>query len=196
MRPTFYQTKSFYIATVVAATVTIWGLWWMRVRRVRRQYALVLAERVRISRTIHDSLLQGLVAIALQFDDLSHSLEVSSPAVRDHIIRIRKNVERYIKDARHSIWELRSPTLDTRDLAGAIRDAGERAVEGRTIRFDLNVNGVPRLFPRETEEQLLHIGQEAIQNAVRHGQPTQVIARTPLRDKTSDVAGLRRWFRF
>ena len=176
VRPTFYQTKSFYIATVVAATVTIWGLWWMRVRRVRRQYALVLAERVRMSRTIHDSLLQGLVAIALQFDDLSHSLEVSSPAVRDHIIRIRKNVERYIKDARHSIWELRSPTLDTRDLAGAIRDAGERAVEGRTIRFDLNVNGVPRLFPRETEEQLLHIGQEAIQNAVRHGQPTQVIA--------------------
>ena len=176
VRPTFYQTKSFYIATVVAATVTIWGLWWMRVRRVRRQYALVLAERVRMSRTIHDSLLQGLVAIALQFDDLSHSLEISSPAVRDHIIRIRKNVERYIKDARHSIWELRSPTLDTRDLAGAIRDAGERAVEGRTIRFDLNVNGVPRLFPRETEEQLLHIGQEAIQNAVRHGQPTQVIA--------------------
>jgi signal transduction histidine kinase len=137
--PTFYQTKAFYVAIVLASTLTIWGLWWMRVRRVRRQFALVLAERVRMSRTIHDSLLQGLVAIALQFDDLSHSLEVSSPGVREHIIRIRKNVERYIKDARHSIWELRSPTLDTRDLAGAIRDAGERAVEGRTIRFDLNV---------------------------------------------------------
>jgi ligand-binding sensor domain-containing protein/signal transduction histidine kinase len=176
VRPTFYQTKSFYVAIALATTLTIWGLWWMRVRRVRQQFALVLAERVRMSRTIHDSLLQGLVAIALQFDDLSHSLEVSSPAVREHIIRIRKNVERYIKDARHSIWELRSPTLDTRDLAGAIRDAGERAVEGRTIRFDFTVNGVPRLFPRETEEQLLHIGQEAIQNAVRHAQPSRVTA--------------------
>ena len=166
LRPTCYQTKSFYIATVVAATVTIRGLWWMRVRRVRRQYALVLAERVRMSRTIHDSLLQGLVAIALQFDDLSHSLEVSSPAVRDHIVRIRKNVERYIKDARHSIWELRSPTLDTR-ISPVRFGTPASAPWNDDIRFDLNVNGVPRPFPRETEEQLLHIGQEAIQNAVR-----------------------------
>lgn len=173
LEPTFYQTRAFYLATAATASLALWSVWWMRVRRVRRQFALVLAERVRMSRTIHDSLLQGLVAIALQFDDLSHTLE-PSPSVKEHIVKIRKNVERYIRDARHSIWELRSPSLDTRDLASALRDAGERAVDGKPIRFDFAVQGVPRLFPREVEEQLLHIGQEAVQNAIRHGQPGRV----------------------
>jgi ligand-binding sensor domain-containing protein/signal transduction histidine kinase len=174
VQPTFYQTGAFYIASAATASLLFWGLWWLRVRRVRRQFALVLAERVRMSRTIHDSLLQGLVAIALQFDDLSCSVDLSSPSVKDQVVRIRKNVERYIRDARYSIWELRSPTLDTRDLAAALRDAGERGVDGKRIAFHFTVEGVPRLFPREVEEQLLHIGQEAVQNAVRHGQPTRL----------------------
>ena len=55
-----------------------------------------------------------------------------------------------------------------------MRDAGEQAVAGRAIQFGLQTIGTPRLCPPKAEEQLLRIGQEAVLNAVRHGQPTHL----------------------
>jgi signal transduction histidine kinase len=51
---------------------------------------------------------------------------------------------------------------------------GERVVVDKPIRFEFAIHGVPRLFEREAEEQLLHIGQEALHNAVRHANPNRV----------------------
>ena len=44
---------------------------------------------------------------------------------------MRKQVEEYIREARQSIWDLRSPKLEAQDLVTALREAGERAVDGR-----------------------------------------------------------------
>lgn len=189
--PMFYETRRFIAVSATALGLMLWSAWWLRVRNVRRQFALVLAERVRMSRTIHDSLLQGLVALALQIDDLSRTVESSSPSIKDRVVRIRRHVEEYIREARHSIWELRSPRLDAQDLVAALREVGERAVADKPIRFDFAVHGVPRLFAREAEEQLLHIGQEALHNAIRHGSPSRLALElhyeeTQLRVRISD----------
>jgi NarL family two-component system sensor histidine kinase YdfH len=91
------------------------------VQRVRRQFALVLAERIRMSRAIHDTLLQGLAGLALQVDDLSHTFDGTEPALaRSRVLKIRKQVEEYIREARQSIWDLRSPRLASSDLPRAL----------------------------------------------------------------------------
>ena len=51
---------------------------------------------------------------------------------------------------------------------------GERAIGDRPVVLDLVVNGAPQRCPPRVKEQLLLIGQEAVNNAVRHGQPTRV----------------------
>ncbi len=174
IEPRFHQRAWFYAACGLAVLLLLSASWWFRVRQVRRQFALVLAERARMSRTIHDSLLQGMVVIALQVDDLSHDLTASTVPVRERVVRIRRNIEAYIREARHSIWDLRSPVLETCTFADALRQAGERAVEGSDIQLDVVVSGAPRPCPRETEEQLLHIGQQALHNAVRHARPSRI----------------------
>ena len=83
-------------------------------------------------------------------------------------MRIRREVEAYIREARQSIWDLRSPVLETQDLSAALRDFGKRAAAGTAIRFATTVAGSPRQCPAKVENQLLRIGQEAITNAVRH----------------------------
>jgi signal transduction histidine kinase len=171
--PTFYQTRTFYAAIVVAIALLIWAAWAYRVAQVRRQFAMVLAERIRMSRTIHDTLLQGMVGIALQFNDLSKTIE-ATPGAREQLGRIRRQVEEYIREARSSIWDLRSPRLEQKTLVDALRDAGDRVTAGTPVRFELAVTGTPRECSPKTAEQLLLIGQEAVSNAVRHAHASHV----------------------
>jgi signal transduction histidine kinase/ligand-binding sensor domain-containing protein len=171
--PTFYQTRTFYAACVIALGLLIWGAWAYRETQVRRQFAMVLAERIRMSRTIHDTLLQGMVGIALQFNDLSKTLE-AEPGAREQLARIRRQVEDYIREARSSIWDLRSPRLEQKSLADALQEAGDRMTAGTPARFELAVTGTPRECSPRTAEQLLLIGQEAVSNAVRHANATHV----------------------
>jgi signal transduction histidine kinase len=171
----FYQTRWFAALMTLMVGLTIAAVWRLRVRSVRRQFALVLAERIRMSRAIHDTLLQGLAGMALQMDDLSHTLDAADAATaRGRVVKIRRQVEEYIREARQSIWDLRSPRLAQSDLPKALRQAGERAIGERPVTLDFTITGTPHRCAPVVEEQLLHIGQEAVSNAVQHGRATRV----------------------
>jgi signal transduction histidine kinase/ligand-binding sensor domain-containing protein len=176
IQPMFYQTRWFYALSFALAFSAVYGAWWLNARRVRKQFALVLAERIRMSRAIHDTLLQGLAGLALQLDDLSHGMSVAAPSsgVRDKVLRMRRRVEDYIREARQSIWDLRSPTLEGRPFPEALREAGRRVIADRPVALDLNVVGTPRACSPAVQEQLLLICQEALSNAVQHGHPSRV----------------------
>ena len=168
IEPMFYQTRWFSAAVVALVALAGWGAWRLRLRQVRREFSMLLHERTRLSREIHDTLLQSLVGVALQFDALAGDLPASAGRTRDQLVRMRRQVEEHIREARHSIWNLRSPTLRRRDLGGALRAFAEQATASTAMAVDVDVTGTPpRRVPR-VEEQLLRIGQEAITNAVRH----------------------------
>jgi signal transduction histidine kinase len=177
LAPRFYQTWWFYLVASLAAVAITWASWQVRVRQLRRQFALVLGERVRLSRELHDTLLQSLVGVALEFDAVSKSLEGSPAAARDRVIKIREQVEEYIREARRSIWSLRSPALDTGDLIDALEDSAARAVAGRPMAFTFDQTGERRRLPSNVEHQLLRIGQEALLNAARHSGATAITMR-------------------
>jgi signal transduction histidine kinase/streptogramin lyase len=172
--PAFYETRWFYAACVVTALLLLAMLWRMNARRVRHQFALVLAERIRMSRAIHDTLLQGLAGLALQLDDLAHGPEVEHAATGERLRRIRRRVEEYIREARQSIWDLRSPVLEQRAFPDALREVGTRAIADREVALDVRIKGSPQACSPLIEQQVLLICQEALTNAVRHGAPQRV----------------------
>ena len=172
--PMFYQTTWFYALSVLVVAAAVAGAWRLRVSQVRRQFALVLGERIRMSREIHDTLLQGLAGLALEIDDLSHNLDGARPGASERVLAMRRRVEAYLREARLSIWDMRTPHVAASDFPQALREVGQRAIGERPVRLDLVVNGAPQRCPPRVKEQLLLIGQEAVNNAVRHGQPTRV----------------------
>jgi signal transduction histidine kinase/ligand-binding sensor domain-containing protein len=174
IRPRFVQTGWFYASTAAILALGLWGVWQFRVRLVRREYAMVLAERTRMSREIHDTLLQSLVGLALQLDVLGHSLEALSADARQSVTRMRRQVEAYIRDARQSIWNLRSQPLEAEDLVGALRGLGKRNTAGTAVRFTLTTTGEPRRVSGRTENELLRIAQEAVTNTMRHAKATRI----------------------
>ncbi|MFN7914156.1 MAG: two-component regulator propeller domain-containing protein [Vicinamibacterales bacterium] len=174
LHPRFYQTWWFYVLLAATLGALTWVTWQLRVRQLRRQFALVLGERVRLSRELHDTLLQSLVGVALEFDAVSKSLETSPAAARERVIRIREQVEEYIREARRSIWSRRSPALDTGDLIDALKDGADRARAGHDVGFTFEQTGTRRRLSSNVEHQLLRIGQEAMLNAARHAQASSI----------------------
>ena len=173
IRPRFYQTYWFATLSLLAAGVGTWTIWRLHVRRIRRQFAVLIGERVRLSRDLHDTLLQSLVGVALQFDGVASGLDAGSP-VRAQLVRIRKQVEEYIREARASIWHLRMPRLESGDLASALRESAERAATGTPVQLDFSFHAPAGRSPEDTDEQLLRICHEAVLNAVRHADASRV----------------------
>ena len=172
--PTFFQTKWFYAACVALFSLVVVAAWQVRVRQVRRGFTLVLAERARVARELHDTLLQSLAGISLQFHDLASEINTSPQTAKMRLERLRRDVETNMREARQTISDLRSPTLRTRDLAEALREHGDGITAGTSVRFELTVEGKSRVLLRHVEEALLRIGQEAVINAVRHARATRV----------------------
>jgi signal transduction histidine kinase len=166
--PRFHQTAWFSIVCGGAVIGCVWLAWRRHLIRMKRHLSLVFDERTRMAREIHDTLLQSLVGVALQFDVIGRKLESSPALAKDQLWRVRDEVEEYIREARQSIWDLRSPTLQTWDLASALRRACQSAAAANGARCEFGVSGEPRRYPVRVEEQLLRIAQEALTNAARH----------------------------
>jgi signal transduction histidine kinase len=170
--PPFYRAIWFPFAIAGLVAAASWASWHLRMVQVRRRFAITLRERARVSREVHDTLLQSLVGVALQCQTLAHSTDGQ---VRERLMTLRSRIDDHIGEARELIWNLRSPTLERHDLVTALHRAATAATEGTSVRVDFQTRGRrSRAAEPAVERELLRIGQEAIANAVRHGAPSLI----------------------
>ena len=174
LAPAFYQTRWFAVAMVALALGGAALAWRARVHQVQGRFSAILVERTRMAREIHDTLLQSLLGVMFRLDEVSNVIDVSRESAKDQLVRLRRQVEFYVREARYSIRDLRSPILQSRGLATAMREVGESLTGERSVAFQLEVAGTPRADLQRIDEHLLRIGQEAMTNAVRHGQAATV----------------------
>ena len=144
--------------------------------RLRRQaeQAAVLEERGRLARELHDSVTQLLYSINL-FAKAGRDAydQGSSEQGSQHLIRLGDIASQAIKEMRLLLYELRPRELEQAGLIGAIQHRLD-AVEGRAdVKTQLLVNVVVELS-KEVEQELYHIVQEALNNALKHSQATLV----------------------
>lgn len=174
IQPMFYQTSGFILACAMAAALAVGGAWRLHLRRVRKEFSLLLGERVRVSREIHDTLLQSLFGVALQCDAMARDIRAAAPHLAGQFGHMRDDVEEDIREARQSIWNLRSPRLESRGLVEALREVGRRATASTPDTFVFETIGSARPLRHDVEEQLLRIGGEAVSNAVRHARASAI----------------------
>ena len=87
-----------------------------------------------------------------------------------HLDRARRQVRHGIAEARRYVWDLRSPTLENNDLPTALSETARRLTNETDIQAQVEVNGTFRPLAPLVEDNLLRIGQEAVNNAVKHAQ--------------------------
>lgn len=127
-------------------------------------------ERNRLAREIHDTLAQGLAAVALQLESADAMLEGGvtpaqlRPAVQQALSLVRENLE----EARRSVLDLRAATLEGRSLPQALRVLARdtTANGGPTIHFTVVGASVP--LSQRVEVGLYRIIREALANVLQH----------------------------
>jgi len=174
--PEFYQTVWFLPLCALAAALVVWGAFRLRVRRLVSRIQLVAQERARMTRELHDSLLQGFSGVVFQLEAASRLFE-SDPEVSkrrlDHAI---DQADQSLREARGAIMSMHLPELENTTLPEALSAAGARATEGTSIAFHLTVKGRVRQLPYEVQATLYLVAREATANAVNHSGARKIAA--------------------
>jgi two-component system NarL family sensor kinase len=133
-------------------------------------------ERNRLAREIHDTLAQGLAAITLQLEAAQLLMEQEG-TTQEARLRVQNSLElaqENLEAARHSVIELRSAPMGGKTLAEALTDLVEQQGDSSGPEINLVVKGASRPLPLQVEEGLLRIAQEALNNAVRHAEASNI----------------------
>lgn len=171
--PPIYRRWWFYLVCVALLGGLAYLVYWLRLRRVRAEFAAVLGERNRIAREIHDTLAQDLVGVSLQVEVAAQMVRRGNLAgTAEQLERTRRLVQEGIADARESIWELRATTAEG-SLPSRLQRVAERARE-RGVATELKIGGTYRPLPARWESEILRVAGEAVNNSIRHAQASAI----------------------
>ncbi len=164
--PQFYQRAWFIPLCLAVAAGLAWLAWRFRVQQLREQFVMVLAERSRIARELHDTLIQGFSGITMQMHAFTNRLTATED--RQALGEIIRDAGICLQETRRSVAGLRGGTGSSSGLAAAISDAARQLTQERDLRLKLNLDDRQQELPAEVKYNLLCIVQEAITNSIKH----------------------------
>jgi signal transduction histidine kinase len=171
IEPAWFQTRWFVVAVGIAVVVAAMALYRMRVRTIagaiKARFDERLAERTRVARDIHDTLLQTVQGSKLVAD---HALK--DPSDHGQLLRAVEQLAQWLAQAnqegRAALDSLRTTTGEVNDLAEALRRALDECRVHGDIQVSLSVVGVGRELHSVARDEIYRIAYEAIRNACRH----------------------------
>ncbi|MDE1146469.1 MAG: two-component regulator propeller domain-containing protein [Azospirillaceae bacterium] len=174
--PLFWQTRPFIAACVVLGLLALWGLYRLRLRqvaaRIRGRIDAQVAERERIARELHDTLLQGVQGLILRFQAIANRL-APDQAERALMLKALDQADEVLVEGRDRVLSLRrhaAPEPLEAVLAGLVEHLFPQAPP----LVGLRVDGVPRPLDRIVEEEVERIAREALANIAHHADAATV----------------------
>jgi two-component system sensor histidine kinase UhpB len=128
------------------------------------------AERLRIARELHDEVGQTLTAVALQAELASARADEDQP----YLAELAAIVQDSLEDVRRIARELRPEALDDLGLVNALIALCSRVAEQSGLRIHRRLDTPVAQLPAEVELAIYRIAQEALTNAIRHSEATEV----------------------
>jgi signal transduction histidine kinase/ligand-binding sensor domain-containing protein len=179
--PAWYQTNWFYALCAAAFLALLWAAYQFRVRQLAYQFNMRLeervAERTRIARDLHDTLLQSFHGLLLRFQTVSQLLPERPLEAKEKLDSAIDQAADAITEGRDAVQGLRASTLDN-DLAQAINALGEELTSESAgkhpVAFRVAVEGEARNLHPILRDEIYKIAAEALRNAFRHSQSQHV----------------------
>ncbi len=132
------------------------------------------AERVRLSRAMHDGPAQALSNFIIQTDIAIRLFDVDQNRAKDELTSLKNSATTTFQKVRNFIFELRPMMLDDLGLFSTIRRYKEQYSEMTGINIELSINGAEVRMATYLEVMIFRSIQELISLAGKMGQATQI----------------------
>jgi ligand-binding sensor domain-containing protein len=179
--PPLYGRPWFYGLIALALLPLGYGVYRLRVARLRAAYAGMFAERNRVARELHDTILQGMTGIGLQLHAIRDHLARAPEQSQRELEELQQTVIRCLEETRQVVWDLRGREERAGDLGPALVRFARRQFRDSPAVCAVEVEGTPRPLPHVVENELFRIAQEGLRNARAHAGASRVDVRLAYR---------------
>ncbi len=175
--PAWNQTWWFValVTLTLVATPAFTAVAWQRRRarltaeRSQARFEAMLAERTRLARELHDTLLGGMAGVAMQLDIGARRLAAgdNASATADLLSTLASQARYVLAETRKLVGALRM-SQQAEALYEQLASAAQRTFSGTEVVAHLTQTGTERSYPATLEAELVSIAGEALANARNH----------------------------
>jgi signal transduction histidine kinase len=186
-RPFFYRTPWFIALCLVILALISALAYRLRMRQVHERFDAVLAERSRLAREMHDTLIQGCAGVSAMLEG-ALSCDTDDHESRTHMIDYANTQIRSTMDeARQAVWNLRKGEEAPNDLATCLKQMGERLSREYSVRVKFRSIGESFPVGQQAAHELMMVAREGFFNSVLHGHPREINADICFSAETLDM---------
>ncbi|MBC8164234.1 MAG: hypothetical protein H7Y20_00005 [Bryobacteraceae bacterium] len=183
--PAWYQTQTFRALCLLGMLAVLWSSYLLRIRSLQHRFGVVLeaglAERTRIARELHDTLLQSLHGLMFRFQAARNMLPLRPGEAMDALDGAIARTEQAIAESRDAIKDLRGTPAASKDIAELVTQmgrelGGSREAHNGSPAFSVTVEGRQRILSSTAQDEVSRIAHELLLNAFRHAEARRIEA--------------------
>ena len=135
------------------------------------------AERSRISRDLHDGILQTLLSIEIQLDVLRRKVNTQPDQMESGLASLQQTVRNEGGELRHLVTDLRPLRVQSADLVDLMRGFAERFRNESNLPLDLLIDSADLHAPDRVCREIFQIYREALNNIKKHAKASHVVVK-------------------
>jgi signal transduction histidine kinase len=173
----FYQMPWFFLLCIVLVAVLLWIAFLIRLRRIARQLRARLqerhAERERIARELHDTLLQSIQGLTMRFQAIANRVPPGEP-LRNAMESALDRADQALVEARDRVRDLRAHVGESARLDVALRALAAAYAAEHTVPVVVTIHAELRDLDALVHDELFGIAREAVHNAMIHAGASRI----------------------
>jgi signal transduction histidine kinase len=134
-------------------------------------------ERSRISREIHDGILQTLLSVDIQLDVLRRKVPVAPEQAVGGISSLQQTVRNETEELRRMVTDMRPLRVQSADLVDLMRGFAERFRNESMVALDLLIDSAELQLPDRICRDLFQIYRESLHNVKKHAHASHVVVK-------------------
>jgi signal transduction histidine kinase len=146
-----------------------------RMRHLRAR--TVEAERSRISRDLHDGILQTLLSLQIQLEVMRRNASNGSSHLSTDLAALQKTVRHEADELRRMVTEMRPLRVESADLRELMMGFAERFQNESELAVDLFVDDKNLRAPDRVCREIFQIYRESLNNIKKHAHASHVVVK-------------------
>ncbi|HEY6443642.1 MAG TPA: sensor histidine kinase [Candidatus Acidoferrales bacterium] len=135
------------------------------------------SERSRISRDLHDGILQTLLSLKIQLDVLRRKLPERPEQACQELAGLQKTVHQESEELRRMVTDLRPLRVESADMRELMHGFAERFRSEHGLAVDLFIENRDLRIPDRVCRELFQIYREALHNIKKHASASHVVVK-------------------